>query len=190
MVSEGRGEREPDALVAAASAGDEDALQSLWEQNRRWVAAVLLAHKPSFEELDDLLQDVAATFVSKIATLRDHANFRAWIRTVAINTARAAGRSGRLRRTQEYVDDWAEGAIPPADTSVAFTEQAREMLERVESLPETYREPLLLRALQGYRSRRIADILGVSPATVDTRIARARRMLAEAMSPADWPAET
>ena len=46
-------------------------------------------------------------------------------------------------------------------------------------LPDAYREPLMLRALQGMRGRHIASILNLSEATVETRIARARRMLRE-----------
>ncbi len=72
-----------DACVALAMGGDRGAIRRLWEENRRWVAAVLLAHKPALEELDDLLQEVAMTLVSKIHTLREETNFRAWLRTVA-----------------------------------------------------------------------------------------------------------
>src|SRR5205085_1176651 len=63
-----------------------------------WVAAILLAHKPRDLELDDLLQDVAMTFVRTISTLRDGAVLRPWLRTVAINAARATGREERRRK--------------------------------------------------------------------------------------------
>jgi RNA polymerase sigma factor (sigma-70 family) len=163
-------------LVAAAMAGDTEAMRALWERHRRWVAAVLLAHKPSFEDLEDLLQEVAVTFVSKIGTLRDEASFRAWLRAIALNAARAAGRNGKYRP---------RGELPPhdrlagdgADDRLALNEQVRDMLRRVAQLPDAYREPLLLRAMKGMRSREIAELLDIPSATVDTRIARARRML-------------
>ena len=44
-------------------------------------------------------------------------------------------------------------------------------------LPEAYREPLLLRAVHGMRGRQIAEIMNLAEATVETRIARGRRML-------------
>ena len=46
-------------------------------------------------------------------------------------------------------------------------------------LPDAYREPLLLKAVHGMRSRHIAEIMGIPEATVDTRVSRARRMLRE-----------
>lgn len=42
-----------------------------------------------------------------------------------------------------------------------------------------YREPLLLRSARGLSSAQIGAILGLSPVVVDTRLARARRMLLE-----------
>ncbi len=167
-----------DACVALAMGGDRGAIRRLWEENRRWVAAVLLAHKPALEELDDLLQEVAVTLVSKIHTLREETNFRAWLRTVAVNTARVAGRSGRLRPRAELPPEDALAA-EPVGGGRSGSDEHRPLLDRIARLPESYREPLVLRAVSGMRSKQIARVLGVPSATVDTRIARARRMLRE-----------
>src|ERR1044071_9877896 len=86
--------------VAAAIRGDADAVRDLWIENRRWVAAVLLAHKPRETDLEDLLQDVAMTFVRTIGRLRDEAMLRPWLRTVAINAARASGRNTKRQRAR------------------------------------------------------------------------------------------
>jgi len=172
--------RAADAITVAAIGGDREAIRMLWEQHRRWVAAVLLAHKPSFEDLDDLLQEVAVTVVSKINTLRNPAHLKAWLRTVSINAARAAGRSGRYRQTATLPEHELPAAGKALADELGQHEHVRRMLSRVRELPETYREPLLLRALHGMRSKQIAEVLGVTPATVDTRVARARRLLLDA----------
>ncbi len=167
------------STVAAAIAGDRDAMAALWRENRRWVAAVLLAHKCAEDSLEDLLQDVAMTMVSKISTVRDAAHVRAWLRTVAINTARASARSARARpwlRAGRQVP--VECAEPDRD-QIAMDDEARRLMQAARSLPDTYREPLLLRALHGMRGRQISALLGVAEPTVETRIARARRMVRE-----------
>ena len=64
------------------------------------------------------------------------------------------------------------------------------MLRRLARLPEAYREPLLLRAVKGLRSKQIAELLEIPPATVDTRIARARRMLRQADEQVSEPSST
>lgn len=170
-----------EARVEAARRGDREAISALWREHRRWVAAVLLAHKPSFVDLEDLLQDVAMTMVKRIHTLRDTTNARAWLRTVAVNAARASARSGKLRQHAPLPNSDTHPGLGPIDEALAGHEQVRNVLEAAARLPEAYREPLMLRAIQGMRSRQISEILGIPEPTVDTRVARARRLLREQM---------
>ncbi|MCH7873418.1 MAG: sigma-70 family RNA polymerase sigma factor, partial [Planctomycetes bacterium] len=63
--------------------------------------------------------------------------------------------------------------------------EAQRVMALAQQLPEAYREPLMLRAIHGMRGKHIASIMGLSEATVETRIARGRRMLREmTVSPA------
>lgn len=163
--------------VRAAQSGDAVALSQLWEHNRRWVAAVVLAHKPRQVDLEDLLQDIAMTMCTRIDTLRVDANFRAWLRQVAVNAARAAGRSSRVR---DRVDRELRLTITTStDGGCPVDDETERLLGLVDGLPDEYREPLMLRAVHGLRSKQIAEILDVSEAVVDTRVARARRMIRE-----------
>lgn len=166
------------AMVAAAIAGDRQAMARLWRTHRQWIAAVVLMHKPREIDLEDLLQEVALTVVNKIHTLHEHDNIKAWLRTVAVNAARAAGRSVSIRRRYEH-----NGALnesddaPSADEALVRSEYGRWLLQCLRELPENYREPLALRAMQGLSSRQIGEILDLSEAAVDTRIARVRTQL-------------
>lgn len=167
--------------------GDRRAIQALWHAHRRWVAAVLITYKPRSEDLEDLLQEVAMTILTKIHTVREAGNVRAWLRTVAINAARAAGRSERAKPVQRLESD--PNSSSPSlhhasrgESHLAAYEsndEARRVMRLAESLPEGYREPLLLKAVHGLRTRQISEILGIPEATVDTRVSRARRMLRE-----------
>lgn len=168
-------------ITASALAGDRDALRLLWEQNRRWVAAILLAHKPSWADLDDLLQEVATSVVRHSGELRDPASFRSWLRTVAINSARLAARARKYRPEPKPL----AGDEPLATVSgagVSFNEEreeGRRLLELAMELPEGYREPLLLKTLRDLSYRQIGELVGLPETTVETRIARARKMLRE-----------
>lgn len=179
---EGNGDN---AVVTRAIAGDREALAAVWRQHRRWVAAVLLTYKPADAELDDLLQEVAATLVSKITTVRDEANLRAWLRTVAINAARASARSSRRRPAVFPLTNDGQAQSLDIGETAALGEEARRVLEAALGLPEHYREPLVLRAVHHLRTRQIAEALGIPEATVDTRVARARRMLRDQLAGSD-----
>lgn len=165
-------------VVQAAINGDLDAVRAVWQAHRRWVAAVLLAHKPREVDLDDLLQDVATTMVRTIGKLRDPGSIKPWLRTTAINAAREAGRTtARRRRRFRLVShvDTSGGASEAASSS----EAARRLLDLAATLPDGYREPLLLRCVRGMSYRQIAEVLALPETTVETRITRARRMLRE-----------
>lgn len=153
-------------------------LQGLWAAHRRWVAAILLAHKPREADLDDLLQDVAVAVVSKSGQLRDPASIRPWLRTVALNAARLAHRRRSLRLASEPDPDARPDhrAAGPHDPP-ASSEQGERLLRLARELDPDYGEPLLLRCVQGMSYREIGAVMGLPETTIETRITRARRMI-------------
>ncbi len=179
-------------VAAAAIRGDREAIRRVWEANRRWIAAVILAHKPRRAEVEDLLQEVAGALVRKIGSLRDPSALKPWLRTVAINAALAAARdrSGRaLRLSGEPDIDGRPAAFGRPGSDVADQrEEAGRILDLASRLPEGYREPLLLRCVKGMSYRQIGRLMGLPESTIETRIARGRRMLRELALGAELPA--
>ena len=173
------------AAVAAAIRGDADAVRLVWTTHRRWVAAVLIAHKPREVDVEDLLQEVAVAFVKTIGELRDGAALKPWLRTVAINAARAAGRKSRLRKREaeaarnESEGPGGTGTPAAAAESTAGREEASRLMDLAQRLPEGYREPLLLRCVRGMSYVQIGALMSLPETTIETRIARGRRMLRE-----------
>lgn len=168
---------------ASLTAGEIDAL---WREHRRWVAAVILAHMPRDADLEDLLQDVALLVVRSIHTLTDLRALRPWLRTIAVNTSRSAGRKRKVRmrlfREAEDLDaiDGGEGGISASQReNAAALERGRRLMEAAQTLPPAYREPLLLRAVRGLSQKQVAEMLDLPETTVETRLVRARRMLRE-----------
>ncbi len=174
-------------LVEAAIRGDQVALRELWHEHRRWVAAVLLASKPRDVDVDDLLQDVATQVVAKIRGLREAGAFKPWLRAVALNVAKTAGRkrSVRVAAVLKLIggakadDGGGEPAEPDASSRKATEEDGQRLMRLSAQLPDGYREPLLMRCVQGMGYREIGAVMGLPETTIETRIARGRRMLRE-----------
>ncbi|MEM8834930.1 MAG: sigma-70 family RNA polymerase sigma factor [Planctomycetota bacterium] len=170
---------------APTSPGDPGWIEGVWHSHRRWVAAILLAHKPKSVDLEDLLQDVALAVVKHAENLRDPAALKGWLRTVAINTARTAGRRVTTRSTVIEGNAARPDDAPSVDAAhneqQAAFEEGQRALRLARSMPPAYGEALILRAVRGMSYRHIADVLGVPITTVETRLTRARRMLREAM---------
>lgn len=174
------------ALVDAARSGQPEAIDALWSRHRRWIAALLLRHKPDHTEVDDLLQDIASQLVAKIHTISEPGALPGWLRTTAINAARLAGRRQgvRARAGEAFGVDAHEAAersaSRPDGPGEATLTDAQRVLELARQLPADYAEPLLLRAVQGLSYAQIGAILGLPESTIETRIARGRRMLRDA----------
>lgn len=166
---------------APASAGlSRDELLTLWNAHRRWVAAIVLAYKPWWTDADDVLQEVALAVVRKGHTVRDAQAFKGWLRTVAINAARLAARtSDPPVATPEGTARVRSAAVDSPLDCVMEDDAGRRITRLAAQLPDGYREPLLLKAVDNLSYRQIGKLMDLPETTIETRIARARKMLRE-----------
>ncbi len=164
-------------LVAAARRGDRAAFGALYRRHARLVQAVLLA-RVAPGGVDDLVQDVFVTAMDKLGTLRDDRAFAPWI--AAIARRRAADWRRRRRDTVE-LDDSLAGVSRPDDDAAA----AREAVDAIASLPEAYRETLLLRFVAGLTGPEIAERTGLSHGSVRVNLHRGVALLRERLKGTD-----
>jgi RNA polymerase sigma-70 factor (ECF subfamily) len=159
----------PDAaLVAAVRAGDRDAFARLYDNYGRMVHGILLARVP-YGEVDDLAQDVFLTALRKLDTLRDAGSFGPWIAMITRN--RAMDYHRRSHETTEIEETHSQ--------TRATQGEAVEVLNLIKSLPEAYREPMILRFVEGMTGPEIAERTGLAPASVRVNIHRGMKMLRE-----------
>jgi RNA polymerase sigma-70 factor (ECF subfamily) len=168
-------EPDPNELVRRAAAGDRAALETFWREQRRFVAAVLLAHGVLGADLEDLLQEVALSVCEHISNLREPERFRPWLRSIALNRARSAWRREIRRRqhTQPLRPEHGPTGVPDPSAD----SHADRILEILRKLKPEYGEPLILKALRGFTQSEIAAALELPETTVETRLVRARKLL-------------
>src|SRR5829696_4580469 len=157
------------AFVESARAGDRVAFERLYELYAPLVHGVLLARVP-YGEVSDLVQDVFLAAFRKLGALRDPARFGPWVAIIARN--RAADFYRRARQTEELRDELAQG--PRQEEA-----EAAEALEIIRSLPEAYRETLVLRLVEGMTGPEIAERTGLRPASVRVNLHRGMKLLRE-----------
>ena len=154
------------ALVESARAGDRSAFERLYELYAPLVHGVLLARVP-YGEVSDLVQDVFLSAFRKLGALRDPGRFGPWVAIIARN--RAADFYRRARETEELNEGLAQAAGHEAE--------ACEALEVIRSLPEAYRETLVLRLVEGMTGPEIAERTGLRPASVRVNLHRGMKLL-------------
>jgi RNA polymerase sigma-70 factor (ECF subfamily) len=83
-----------------------------------------------------------------------------------------------------YRDMLAGGSYAPAPDASVAREQLRHLIEQaVAGLPDAFRTVFVLRDVEGLTVEETAEALGINPATVKTRLLRARRKLQQALAP-------
>jgi RNA polymerase sigma-70 factor, ECF subfamily len=161
--------RDP-AVVEAARAGDHDAFGHLYASYGCMVHGILMARVPC-DEVDDLVQDVFLTAFRKLDTLRDSAAFGGWLAMIARNRAHDYHR--HAPEITELSDDMAAG-----DDSEVEAE-AVAILAVIQTLPEAYRETLVLRLVEGMTGPEIAARTGLTAASVRVNLHRGMKQLRE-----------
>lgn len=157
-------------LVEAVRGGDRDAFGRLYTIFSPMVHGILLARTPR-NEVDDLVQDVFLTALRKLDSLREAAAFGGWIGMIARN------RAIEYYRTREDTEDLTED-IPQRNAAEEDAEAARALLA-IRTLPEAYRETLIMRLVEGMTGPEIAERTGITPASVRVNLHRGMKLLRE-----------
>lgn len=173
----------PDArLVEQVSKGSPGAFEALVARHTRFAGAVAYAVTGDFHAARDVVQESFLKVYTGIGSLKEPDKFRSWLRHVVRTTA-----LDWRRRNKKGVQslDALETEEPPVQShgeeeagEVADKDELRRRVrDEIEKLPESHREVVALKYLDGRSYEEIAAITGLSQATIESRLFRARQKL-------------
>ncbi|HET9987664.1 MAG TPA: sigma-70 family RNA polymerase sigma factor [Kofleriaceae bacterium] len=153
-------------LVVAAQRGNRASFTTIYERFHRVIHAIALARVP-VGDAGDVVQEVFAEVWLKMTTLREPAAFPGWIVTLA---RRRAIDHARKRRPAD--DATAELAVMPPPRAEAVA-----ALHAILALPDTYRETIIMRLVEGLSGPDIAERTGMTPESVRVHLHRGMKLL-------------
>jgi RNA polymerase sigma factor (sigma-70 family) len=175
-------------LVRLALAGRAQAYEELV---RRWAARVTAwchARVGNAHVADDLAQETLLRGLRSLGTLSDPERFGAWLCGIALRVCldwRKAKQNKQVPFSalspEQDPDSYLAGTLR-ADTDAERDDEARHVLSEIEALPEDCRQVVLLYYYENMTYRDLAGLLGVSTATVNARLTRARALLRERLA--------
>lgn len=167
---------EDDSLVSAARRGDRAAFGRLYDRYARMVHGILLARVPP-REVNDLVQEVFLSALRQLHALRDVSRFGAWLGTITRNRANDYFRKSIPENNliEPADDDQFESPTTNHDSE----QEAAAVLAVIRSLPEAYREPLILRLVEGMTGPEIAARTGLTHGSVRVNLCRGMQLLRE-----------
>ena len=166
------------SLVSRARDGDQAAFADLASLHRAKLWSICLRTTGNEYDAEDALQDALTAAWLNLGRFRGEASFGTWAYRIAANAALAVVR----RRRDQPMDPMDQlDAVDRGDghdftVSVAVQDQVSAALA---TLPETFREALVLREYGDLTYEQISAHQAVPVQTVKSRLNRARRALAE-----------
>lgn len=175
------------ALLRGAAAGDRDAFERFVARHEAAVFRLLRARASNAADAEDALQEAFLAAWRSAAGYRGGASARGWILTIARNALRRAHR----RRVGEP-ESWAPLEVLGREAGWGSDPGTLELLARRDLLTRAMdrlhpddREILVLRELEGFSGKEVADVLEIGIPAMKSRLHRSRLRLAAALREVD-----
>jgi RNA polymerase sigma-70 factor (ECF subfamily) len=169
-------------LVSIARQGDRPAFGRLYDRYARMVHGVLLAKVP-VDAVDDLVQDVFVQALRRLSTLRENSSFGAWLAAIARNLAHDYHRHSYSMPEDQLAEDAPGNEIEHANISRDDHSPAAAILDTIKTLPDAYKETLILRLVEGMTGPEIAARTGLTHGSVRVNLHRGMQQLRAKLSP-------
>jgi RNA polymerase sigma-70 factor, ECF subfamily len=179
------------ALVDLARRRSELAVRTLTRRYNRRLFRLARSVLRDDAEAEDVVQESWVRAIAGLEGFRGESAFATWLTRIAINEA--LGRRRRRRPTvdwESYGENKREAEIIQFPVSAMTGDpertmarsEIREVLERsIDELPETFRGVFVARIVEGMSVEQTAELFGLKPETVKTRLHRARMLLRDAL---------
>ena len=154
----------------------------------RAVLALCHAKVRSAHTAEELAQEALLRGLRALATLEDPAKFGPWLCGIASRVCLDWLKSGQARQvsldamSDGQADAWIANGGESPEEAAQRTDDEQRLLAEVATLPGPYREVILLYYYDDVTYQDVAAALGVSAATVNARLTKARAMLRERLS--------
>ena len=187
---------EEQSLIAELKSGSEPAFALLIAQYGHPIYSLIARSLRDPSDAADVTQDVFIKVFRNISSFDGRSSLRTWMYQIALREASNQRRWWSRHKQQETaIDALIENqqgetfcladALAAQDASpydCAVSAQVREHVEAaLATLPEVFREVVVLREIEGFGYEEIAEILNVNIGTVKSRLTRGRAALREAL---------
>ncbi len=182
-------------LIARVCGGEHEAFYELVRPHERGIYMAALSILNNDADAEEVVQEAILKAFKAIGKFRGEAKFSTWIIQITINEARMKLRKDR-RHLYESIDELRkgedEGDYIPKDfadwreipSEALESSRLRQALKQgLASLDPKYRQVLVLRDIQHLSIADTAKLMGITEATVKTRLLRARLMMRDTLAP-------
>lgn len=167
-------------LTAFIERREPEAFESLVQRHGPMVLGVCQRILGHAQDAEDAFQAVFLVLARKAESVRPREMVGNWLYGVAYRTSLQARASATRRRSREmHVDSFPEPSVTPRD---AWQDLQPVLDEELNRLPDHYRSAVVLCELEGRPRADAARLLGIPEGTLSSRLAAARKLLADRLT--------
>lgn len=168
-------------LIEKFNNGEEAAFSKLVIKHKDKVRNLVFLTLGDSEFVDDISQDVFISIYHKLGEFRFQSKFTTWLYRITVNKCRDYLRKKRVRSIFVPIKETdKEPVVKSRSENLDIPYLVRNAINK---LPEKLRAPLILRDIDGFSYKEIADQMNCEVGTVKSRIFRARESLKVLLEP-------
>jgi len=170
-----------DLWVARLREGDPEALREVVGAFGERLTAVVSGILRDRDAVEDVVQETFTKAFYRIGSFKGGSSLYTWLYRVAVNAAKDYIKTRKRRPASSFDDLPGRASLPAGTPPMVEGLERRELRIAVRAaiarLPRRFRNVLALREIEGMAYNEIAEVLGLSLGTVESRLFRARRRL-------------
>jgi len=168
-------------IIDGCAKHDRKAQQLLYNKYSRFLLGICMRYSTAKAEAEDILQDSFLKIFFNIKDYTGTGSFIGWLRKVAVNTAITHYHKNLKFRYHIDIEEY----VSTETGVISFEEDffTSEMLYKVlNELPTGYRMVFNLYAIEGYKHKEIAEMLGIDTNTSKSQYSRAKAVIREKLA--------
>jgi len=174
---------EDGSIIHECLNGKPQAFGVLVDKYREGIYAFAFAELRNFQDAQDVTQEVFLQAYRDLRSLRRRESFAFWLYRIAHRRCVQCCRDRSRRVDQDFIEDQDPSAVDGFSLdSYRESQMDDSVREALDSLPDAYREVLVLHYFGGMTIKDMARAMGVSPGAIGMRLSRARAQLREEMA--------
>lgn len=161
-------------LIERCLDGDIKAQYQLYKLYSKAMYNIAIRFLDNKMDAEDILQESFITAFNRLGELKNRALFGSWLKRIVINNCISFQRKRKI--AFEKIDEQRHGEAEEIDEGVPAVNPAQ-VHQAIRELPHKGRTVLIMRALEGYSHKEVAEALEISVSTSKTQYSRALTLL-------------
>lgn len=172
-------------LIEACKQEERRAQQLLFDHYSPMFMGVCKRYVKTREDAEDVLVEAFFKILTNIQSFKSEGSFEGWMRRIVINESLMFLRKQHNFNLTVEINPQIDGETDPISPVDELA--AQDILDLLDGLPTGYRTVFNLYAIEGFKHREIADMLGISINTSKSQLILAKKRLQELLEELKYP---